>query len=612
MVVRLLLIFVVAIVAVAAPAKARGLDDVLQDAKRAAGGEAWNDVRAIRYTFRLRQSGLDGSGETLIDLIGGRSVTYYRLGIFKGAEGFDGTHSWTQDDAGLVTIAGSTDLRARAWSARYRNALAYWFPARGRARLSERMQLFRVRIKEIVTAQPDGGLPFDLWFDAQTRQLERVVEDGASETQTTMYDDYRLVGPLLIAHRIRTSNAAADFGAERAVTKVQIDPPVRDADFAVPKPAPPDFGLARDMAQTVLPFRFVNNHIYVDAKLNGRTFSLLVDTGASNLVTPTTARALGVNVFGAARVDGTGEGSEDAAFTRIASVGIGDATLRNQLFTVVPLEAFADIEGVPFHGIIGYELFKRFIVRIDYEARTLTLSDPRRWIQDMRAFPLPIVFNGSVPEVDGSIDGVAGTFDIDTGSRVSLGLNSPFVQLHALRAQFKPSIEAVTGWGLGGATRGTVARAKRLRLGPLNVDNVVVDMSLHKQGALSHAAPAGNIGSGLLKRFTVTFDYSAGRIYFEPNARNALGDAYDRSGLWLNASSGGYRVDGVVAGSPAAQVGIAVGDFIIAVEGKPAAARTLPDLRDLLRDSAPSTVIKMTVRSGTRLSEVLLRLRDQI
>jgi len=612
MVVRLFVLIAFLFAGAAAVVQARGLEDTLRDAKRAAGGDAWNDVSAIHYSYRLKQSGLEGTGETLVDVARGRWVTRYRLGLIKGAEGFDGQQMWTQDDAGLVMIAGSADLRARAASARYRNALAYWFPERGRAQLSERMQLFRVRIKEIVTVKPEGGLPFELWFDAQTQMLERVAEEGATETQTTMYDDYRPVGRLLIAHRIRSSNAAADFGAERVLTRVQINPAIADADFAVPKPVAPDFAFARGVRQTVLPFRFINNHIYVEARLNGRPYALLVDTGAANLVTPTTARALGLTAVGAARMKGTGEGSEDAAFTRVASLGVGDVTLRNQLFAVVPLEKFDEVEGVPFHGILGYELFKRFVVRIDYEARTLTITDRRSWLQDARGISVPIVFNGSVPEVEGSIDGVPGAFDIDTGSRVSVGLNSPFVQRHALRAQFKPSIEAVTGWGLGGATRGTVARAKRLTLGPLTVDNVVVDMSLHKAGALSHAAPAGNIGSGVLKRFTVTFDYAGGRLFFEPNRSYPRGDAYDRSGLWINASPLGYRVDGVVAGSPAARADIAIGDIIVNVNGRPATALSLTDLRDLLRDSAPGTIVKLTVRSRVRQSEVLLQLRDQI
>ena len=108
------------------------------------------------------------------------------------------------------------------------------------------------------------------------------------------------------------------------------------------------------------------------------------------------------------------------------------------------------------------------------------------------------------------------------------------------------------------------------------------------------------------------FDYAGERVFFEPNSRNSLADAFDRSGLWINASANGYRVDGVVAGSPAAQAGIRLGDLIITIGGQAAKGLTLAEARDLLRDSAPGTLVRMSVRSGGRLTEVLLRLRDQI
>src|SRR5262249_31472229 len=156
----------------------------------------------------------------------------------------------------------------------------------------------------------------------------------------------------------------------------------------------------------------------------------------------------------------------------------------------------------------------------------------------------------------------------------------------------------VTGWGLGGATRGAVARARRLTLGSLAIDNVIVDMSLQKQGALAHAAPAGNIGSGVLKRFTVTFDYGNQLILLEPSPRTGVGDSSDRSGIWINVAPDGFRVDGIVAGSPAAQAGLQTGDVLIAVDGHPAQSMLLPALRDRLRDSAPGAILRIVVRSG--------------
>jgi hypothetical protein len=330
-------------------------------------------------------------------------------------------------------------------------------------------------------------------------------------------------------------------------------------------------------------------------------------------MTPAVARMLGLQAIGDARVWGAGETSERAQFTRVASLALGHVRLRNQLFTVVPLEKLADVEGVPFHGMVGYELFKRFVVRIDYRARRLTLTHPAAWSAAAAGVAVPFVFNGTAPEIEGDIDGVPAAFDIDTGSRGSVGLNSPFVQRHALRARFVPNVEAVTGWGLGGMTRASVARVKRLRLGALSLNDVVVDMSLHKAGVTSHAAPAGSIGSGLLKRFTVTFDYAGQRVFFLAHEGTAARDGFDRAGLWINRGDGGFRIEGVVERSPAAEAGLHEGDVIVEVDGVRASSMSLAALRDRLRDDAPGTLVRFTVRSGGRGARVVaLRLRDLI
>ncbi len=613
MFVRALASTLVLLVLAAPWAHARDVQMVVKQTKAAAGGAALDELKAIRITYRLRQAGLEGTGTTLTDVLTGRTVTRFDLGPMTGAEGFDGRRSWFQDTAGIVTVPEGGDRRAQTASAQYRNALAYWYPARAPpSRTAFRVQLFRGRIKEALEIAPQGGLPFELWFDAQTKMLDRVIEVGATETRTTIYEDYRPIGGLLIAHRIRASNAAAAFGSERVVTKVERNPSFAEAEFALPPPPKPDFAFIGSARTSVQQFRFVNNHIYLDVKLNGRPFALLLDTGASNVITPTVARALRLRPVGDARVWGAGQFSEAAAFVRVDTMVAGNVRFRNQLFAVVPLEALGEIEGVPFQGIIGYELFKRLTAKIDYEKRTLTLSDPAAWTPEGAGTAVPFVFNGTVPEIAGDIDGVAGSFDIDTGSRTSVGLYGPFVLRHALRARFTPSIETVTSWGLGGPSRGTVARVKRVRLGPIAINNVVVDMSRQTQGVLSHAAPSGSIGSGLLKRFTVTFDYPRQRIYFAPTARTGERDAYDRSGLWINQGTGGFKIVNIVDRSPAADAGLREGDTILSVDGAPAASMSLGNLRDRLRDQPPGTEIRLTVSRERRTLVVPLRLRDQI
>jgi S1-C subfamily serine protease len=165
---------------------------------------------------------------------------------------------------------------------------------------------------------------------------------------------------------------------------------------------------------------------------------------------------------------------------------------------------------------------------------------------------------------------------------------------------------------LGGPSRGTVARVKRMRIGSIALADVVVDMSLQTQGALSYSAPAGSIGSGLLKRFAVTFDYQRQRIHLAPNARVRERDAYDRSGLWINKAHQGFKIVAIVARSPAAEAGLQEGDTIVAIDGISATTISLGNLRDRLRDAAPGTDLKLTIVRERRTLVVALRLRDLI
>jgi C-terminal processing protease CtpA/Prc len=108
----------------------------------------------------------------------------------------------------------------------------------------------------------------------------------------------------------------------------------------------------------------------------------------------------------------------------------------------------------------------------------------------------------------------------------------------------------------------------------------------------------------------VTFDYAGKRIFFAPNAGFAEEDPFDRAGLWLNQGDAGLRVEDVVPGSPAAQVGIQVGDEIVAVDGKSAAELGLSAVRELLKRSPVGTRVGVTLQSGGEKRELTLVLRD--
>jgi membrane-associated protease RseP (regulator of RpoE activity) len=138
-------------------------------------------------------------------------------------------------------------------------------------------------------------------------------------------------------------------------------------------------------------------------------------------------------------------------------------------------------------------------------------------------------------------------------------------------------------------------------------------LSLQRSGAFAANDTAGNVGGALLKHFAVTFDYTRRRLYFEQEGGRDRPDPYDRAGLWLSGSADGraFEVFDVVARGPADEAGLKVGDRVVAVDGKSVEGLKLIPTRDGLKDARRKSV-RLTVQSGTRTREVVVRLRDLV
>jgi hypothetical protein len=214
--------------------------------------------------------------------------------------------------------------------------------------------------------------------------------------------------------------------------------------------------------------------------------------------------------------------------------------------------------------------------------------------------------------VAGEIDGIAGKFDIDTGSRSSLDLLGPFVKKHDLVNHYGAKVEAVTGWGVGGAARSLLTRAKVLKLCGVEIDYPVTELSLQKKGSFTSEYVAGNVGAGVLKRFNITFDYPNQKLIFERNANFADADVFDRSGMWLNQSGGMFEVADVIPAGAAAGAGLKVGDKIQAIDGQSVAELKLPEVRHRFRSEPAGTKMKLKVQSGVQSHEVELVLKDLV
>jgi hypothetical protein len=611
-------IFAASLLLVSAAVHAGDAAAVLARYKAAAGGAAWDSVKTIHATGTLRAGGLEGELAIVQDVATGRSSDSYKLGPIDGADGYDGRVSWTRDPGGEVAAQDTPDAKRRARSQAWLDARAYWYPDRIAATYG------KVETRDdggkrfdVVEATPDGGDAVTLWLDAKSGLLARIVQRSGQDTTTTVLDDYRDVGRVKLAFRMisdRTDAAGRTDPRNRnevVLASAKLDDAIADADFAMPEmTATARIDDASGM--TKVSFELVNNHIYANGAIDGKPARFLVDTGGMNLLTPASAKKFGI--AGEGKLGGRGVGDEevDVAYGHADEVRLGNAVLAKPVFVIIDLGDLWKVEGVDCDGLVGYEMFRRFGTTIDYAGHVLTLSEPSKFAPPVGASVVPFELDDRIPIVEASLDGMPLRISVDTGSRSSLSMHSPFTREHDLVTRYHAAPEAVVGWGAGGANRARPARFGTLTLGGHAIAGVAGDLYTGTKGSFANPDLSGNLGGGVLKRFTVAFDYGAKRMYLAPNADFAKPDAFDRSGLFLLGDGDAIVIADVAPESAAARAGLKVKDRLTSIGGERANSQTLTAMRAKLRDSAAGTKLQVErVRDG-RKETIELVLADRI
>lgn len=619
---------------VAAPeppaAAADSVPALLARNREATGGARWAEVAFIEQKATLALAGLTGEALTIDDVRDGRTFTRYTLGPMKSVEGFDGAKRWRIDPSGEVVVDDSADALARS-------ATAAWLGRHGHFQADS--AAYRIVGKKrdgeksatAVLATPPGGAPIELWFDDESGLLVRTVQQQGSVSVATRFEDYRAVsgeggGPgVLIPFRFAIDSGDPRNAVTLTLSSAALTSSAAES-FSPPVASDAHISFKGAERETEVPFELINNHIYIRGAVNGKPVRFLVDTGGLNLLTRDAVKRLGLTSEGKLGGSGVGDEMVDVAFAKSKSLAIGGLTVAEPLFYVYDFADLLRIEGVDFDGLVGFELFHRFVVRIDYAAGKLRLMDPARFTPPTGAIGVPFVLADRTPLIEGEIDGVPARFTIDTGSRASLTAASPFVKKHDLQKRYQPRFETVTGWGVGGPVSSSPVRFAEVRLGRsggpgspvVAVKGVLGDLFTGDKGAFADPRADANLGGGILRRFTVTFDYGKRLMYLEPNAAAGSPDPYDRAGLFLiypkqGKRSGLLEIAAVAPGSPAERAGLVAGELIGAIDGAAVRSKELAQWRAALRDGAIGKKVKLVVtREGGAKRQVELTLAELV
>ena len=580
---------------------------VLQQAKEASGGKAWDALRSQHSAVTMQAAGLTGTAQRWSETGTGRSRLEYSIGPLKGATGFDGKMAWTQDEGGVSRVETESTARELAVNAAFRDRLAFWYPDRGAALVSykERANADGADF-DVIRITPDGGRPFELWINIETKLIERLVEREAKAVRTEIYMDLRDQQGVKIPYRVRASREDPRQDEVFMVDTMQFNQPLTGIVFAQPPPPKPDFTFPAGGADVRLPIAIDGGQIVVRVRIDGKgPFRMLLDSGSSNMLVPDLARTLKLGPDAGKNVAAGGLGA-----VRAGRLDVGGVVIANPAFVLVdPKTLLRRADGIDdVVGVIGFEVFKRMPISVDFARAQLVLHDPARFKSAGKGAAVPLVFHGMTPRVTGRLDGIGGVFDIGTGAHEILTLATVFVTAHDLVRLYGAKQSVLAGSGPDGTVRGLLARAGEFELGGIVLAKPVVILGTVAASGESGTDAAGSIGSGMLRMFRPTFDYAHGVVYLAPAVVMADSAYFDRAGLKLERVPAGFVVVDVVAGGPAEAAGVKIDDVVTAINGRAAATTTLAAARTAQRAKTGS---KLRLQIGPAGERTLI-LRDLI
>lgn len=277
--------------------------------------------------------------------------------------------------------------------------------------------------------------------------------------------------------------------------------------------------------------------------------------------------------------------------------------------------------GTDVHGILGYELFSRFIIQVDYQRKVMTLMLPDKFKPRKRFEMIPIRIQDTKPYLLAPININAGhalnaKLMVDTGASHGLLLEPDTDQRITLPERH---VNNIIGRGIGGEITGKTARIESIELGNYMIPKVLAnfpDSASYYSDTIKYAPidRNGTLGGEILSRFTVIFNFPEEKIYLKKNSEFKKDFYFNLSGLQLKAKGASlnvFEVTDVRENSMAAKAGALPGDLLVNVNGISIRELRLNEINGLL-NSKPGKRVRLEVQRNGEKKIIDFRLEDEI
>lgn len=249
----------------------------------------------------------------------------------------------------------------------------------------------------------------------------------------------------------------------------------------------------------------------------------------------------------------------------------------NVTYNDVPVVNISTIGGEKIDGVFGIDIFRNSVLRINFDSSYFQIIKPSEFIipNGYDSLKIFLVENKTIIKCEAFIFdslNIEGWAILDLGSGHSLTFTS------VISEEFNFNNKIINKYaityknaGYGGESHSYFFRAKKINIGKYTLGSPVMNYSTDKKGALSMWGILGLLGTKVMKRFDLVFDFPNKKLYLKPNSlfdEHFFSNTTGFTGkLNPSVSVTGFIIENVLENSPAHNRGLKPGDTITHLNG---------------------------------------------